>query len=406
MKTGRILRLYLAGDWPRQAKACPWALLTAEMRVVERGVGDASQWPASDECEAVLTADQVSWLSITLPEKLGRDASQIIAYALEEKLLQPIEAMHFVVPKVAERGARSAIVIGRTRLTEILDAMSACGRRLDRLFSEMQLVPSTAGQWTVCRNGAAAFLRIGAHLGLAVDWTGAEPPDALLLAIARARAAGDLPERLVVSAPAELAPDLAAWSSALGVPVTAAQVFDPLVASVECASNLLTGPFAPSGKAGFTQRALRLSVIALLLAGVCHTLLSLADWAWLAHQASTLRAEATSIYREAVPDRKAPLLNPSLQLQRDVGSALRARGRLGSGDMLTMLALLSSELPPEAQARRIRFDRSGLEVISVLSDESVRLIDSALRLRGYAVEATALRQDAAGTEYRIRMYLR
>ena len=406
MKSERILRLYLRSNWPGQGDACPWALLAADLRVIERGNSEAGRWPAADVCEAVVTADQVSWLSISLPEKLGRDADKIIAYALEEKLLEPPEAMHIVIPKSANQAAKSAIAIRRVRLREIMDAFNASGRRLDRLYTEMQLAPSGERKWTVCRFGQTAFLRLGAHLGLAVDWPGTVPPDALTLAIARARTAGDLPDELVVAAPPTMVPDLRAWSSALGVPVTAGKSFDPLVASTGGASNLLTGPFAPAGKAGFVARSLRLAAVALLLAAIGHTALSLADWAWLAHRAGTLRAEATALYRDAVPDSKVPLLNPSLQLQSEASAVLRERGRLGGSDMLTMLALLSSELPPKAQARRIHFDRSGLEVISVLPEDSLHMIDSALRLRGYAIDATVLRKDEAGIEYKIRMYLR
>lgn len=406
MTAGRILRLYLQGNWPRQNGACQWSLLTPDMTVIQRGRGEARDWPPADECEAVVTADQVSWLSISLPEKLGRDANQIIAYALEEKLLEPLEAIHFVVGKSADPSATPAIAIGRTRLQEILDAVSASGRKLDRLFSEMQLVPSSAGQWAVCRFGDTAFLRAGASLGLAVDWTGSAPPDALMLAIARARARNDLPERIVVATPAESMPNLDAWSAALRVPMVADGSFDPLVASTAEASNLLTGRFAPPGKKAVIGRYLRLSAIALLLAGVGHTVLSLADWVWLAYQATVLREEAATIYREAVPDSKAPLLSPSLQLQREAGAVLRQRGKVGGGDMLTMLALLTNELPPETQARRLLFDRSVLEIVAVVPEDSVRRIAAALRLRGYSVDAVALRQDAAGSEYKIRMYLR
>lgn len=406
MKDKRILRLYLQGGWPRQGGSCPWVLLTPDMRVVERGAGEARDWPPSDECEAIVTADQVSWLSVSLPEKLGRDANQIIAYALEEKLLEPPETMHFVVPGSAGQGRTSAIAIGRQRMKEILDAVSAAGRRLDRLFAELQLAPLSAGQWALYRFGESAFLRTGAQLGLAIDWADTAPPDALMLALAHARARGELPDRLVVATHAAPAPDLDAWSSTLGVPVTAGARFDPLVASTAGASNLLTGSFAPPGKTGFVGRYLRISAVALLLAGVGHTLLSLADWVWLARQSANLREEATTIYREAIPGSNAPLLNPSLQLQREVAGALRQRGRVGGDDMLTMLALLANELPPETRIQRIQFDRASLEIVAVLPGDSVRRIDAALRIRGYATDATALRQDATGTDYKIRMYLR
>jgi general secretion pathway protein L len=406
MKAERVLRLYLRSNWPGQDGACPWALLTPDLRVIERGNSGANGWPVADECEAVVTADQVSWLSISLPAKLGRDAHQIVAYALEEKLLEPLDAMHFIVGKAEDPNATPAIVIKKTRLREILDTVSAAGRRIDRLYTEMQLAPAKEGQWTVCRFDDTAFLRIGAHLGLAIDWTSAAPPDSLMLAIARARSRGDLPERVVVAAPAELIPDLEAWSAALGLPVTTSVGFDPLVASTAGANNLLTGAFAPPGEKGFVLRYLRLSAIALLLAGIGHTVLSLADWAWLAHQAAGLNDDAVAIYREAVPNSSAPLLNPSLQLRREAAAVLRERGRLGDGEMLTMLALLGGELPPGVKLRRLQFDRSILEIVAVVPDDAVPRIAATLRLRGYAVDATTLRQVAAGTEYQIRMRLR
>lgn len=83
--------------------------------------------------------------------------------------------MHFVIPPSADRAEKSAIAIRRARLGEIIDAVTAAGRRLDRLYTEMQLAPSAAGEWTLCLFGDTAFLRLGADLGLA-PWTGPEPP--------------------------------------------------------------------------------------------------------------------------------------------------------------------------------------------------------------------------------------
>jgi hypothetical protein len=100
------------------------------------------------------------------------------------------------------------------------------------------------------------------------------------------------------------------------------------------------------------------------------------------------------------------LLNPSLQLRREAAAVLRERGRLGDGEMLTMLALLGGELPPGVKLRRLQFDRSILEIVAVVPDDAVPRIAATLRLRGYAVDATTLRQAAAGTEYQIRMRLR
>ncbi len=269
MKAERILRLYLPREWPSEEAGCSWALLARDFRVIGRGSGIPSQWPAADECEAVVTADQVSWLSISLPEKMGRDASRIIAYALEDKLIQPPETMHIVLSKEAG----SAIAIGRARLGEITEAVRAAGRKLDRLFVDMQLSAPADGEWTICRYGESTFLRMGSQSGLAIDWPGTAPPEALAIAVARAH--GKLPTRLVVRLPAGKAATIDGWASVLGLPVVAGTSFDPLAASTAGANNLLTGQFAPTGASEAAGRRSRVALIALAALALGHTMLSL-----------------------------------------------------------------------------------------------------------------------------------
>lgn len=400
MKAERILRLYLPREWPSQEASCSWALLARDFRVIGRGSGIPSQWPVADECEAVVTADQVSWLSISLPEKMGRDASRIIAYALEDKLIQPPETMHIVLSKEAG----SALAIGKARLGEITEAVRSAGRKLNRLFVDMQLSPPADGEWTICRYGESTFLRMGSKSGLAIDWPGTAPPEALVIAVARAH--GKLPTRLVVRLPAGKAATIDGWASVLGLPVVAGTCFDPLTASTAGANNLLTGQFAPSGASDAAGHPSRLALIALAALALGHTMLSLADWAWLAYRASALREESIAIYRQTFPDNKAPLLDARLQLQSDVDAALRQRGKVGRGDMLAMLAMISDELPAGVQPRRVLFNRSVLEVVAVLPDGAASVMASRLRARGYDMDAAVLRRDGAGNEYRMRMSVR
>ncbi|MBK9022012.1 MAG: hypothetical protein IPL72_19400 [Sulfuritalea sp.] len=400
MKAERILRLYLPREWPGEEAGCSWTLLARDFRVIGRGSGIPSQWPAADECEAVVTADQVSWLSISLPEKMGRDASRIIAYALEDKLIQPPETMHIVLSKEAG----SAIAIGKARLGEITEAVRAAGRKLDRLFVDMQLSAPADGEWIICRYGESTFLRMGSQSGLAIDWPGTAPPEALAIAVARAH--GKLPTRLVVRLPAGKAATIDGWASVLGLPVVAGTSFDPLAASTAGANNLLTGQFAPTGASEAAGRRSRVALIALAALALGHTMLSLADWAWLAYRASVLREESVAIYRQTFPESKAPLLDARVQMQREVDSALRLRGRVGSGDMLAMLATISEELPAGVQPRRILFDRSVLELVAMLPEGAAPGMASRLRARGYDMDATVLRRDSAGSEYKLRMSVR
>lgn len=401
MKPARILRFHLPADWPRAGASCGWALLAPDGRLIQRGASDARHWPEADTHQAILAADQVSLLSAKLPRKLGRDGDRIVGYALEDKLIEPPEAMHLVVCRSGGEGEVSAVIaINRVRLQEIVDAFTAVGRPLDGVFTELQLAPVAGGQWLLCHSGKSAFLLIGRNRGLAVDWIDATPPDVLAVAIDQARARGALPKELRVAASPEQAVAAGAWSSVLGIPVVRTGEFDPLGADVTVATNLLTGPYARSAATRF-PRLLRAAVMILLLAGVAHTVLSLADWIRLSQRAGALREEATAIYRAASPG-GGPILDPGLQLQREAGAVLRERGRVGPGDMITMLALLAGELPPGTKLRSIRFELPVLEVTATLPSGAVATLGEGLWLRGYAVRIGAT-ADGRGADHTIRM---
>ena len=64
----------------------PWALFDAGERLIDRGRGTPAQWPASDRREAIIGADAVRMVALSLPP-LPRDRLLAAAtYALEERL--------------------------------------------------------------------------------------------------------------------------------------------------------------------------------------------------------------------------------------------------------------------------------------------------------------------------------
>lgn len=406
MRARRVLRIYLPADWPGKSRSCPWALLSDRGDVTARGRGEPPSWPDAGVCEAIIPAGQISWLTLRLPERLGRDAERIAAYALEDKLLEPPEAVRFQIRDIPGGSEKSATVVRRARVQEISDVLETAGRRLDRLYCEMQLLVVADGDWVVCRFDDSAFLKPGMAPGLAIDWPTGAPPEALQLAVAGARARDQLPQRIVVRCPPGQIPSLENWTSVLGLPSVAGPPFDPLVADADAAADLLGDAFLTRDSSRRALRRFQQAGTLLVAIAAAHTALAFGEWAWLAHQARALRQEAIAIYRESLPGARAPVLKPSLQLHREASSTLLLHGQAGAGDLLPMLGAIGAELPEGVAIRRIQFEMLSLQVVVTLSPPVLRRVLAALHQRGYGAEAETLRTESAGTEYRVRMRVR
>ncbi|MFA7271079.1 MAG: hypothetical protein WC073_17215, partial [Sterolibacterium sp.] len=68
MSPNLMLRLLLPAGWPAEEAACEWALLNAQGSLLQRGCSEPRHWPAAEECEAVLSAEQCLPLKAQLPK--------------------------------------------------------------------------------------------------------------------------------------------------------------------------------------------------------------------------------------------------------------------------------------------------------------------------------------------------
>ena len=144
-----LLRLYITGEWPAQTTACEWALYDTKGSLLQRGSSEPRHWPAAEDCELVLSADQCLTLDVKLPVGVrGAKAARsgdLIAYAVEERLVGEVEHEHFVAGETRPDGQTQVWVIGRGRLRALLAALQQLERTPRRAFSELQLLPLASG---------------------------------------------------------------------------------------------------------------------------------------------------------------------------------------------------------------------------------------------------------------------
>ena len=409
-----LLRLHVTGDWPARTTACEWALYDTRGSLLQRGSSEPRHWPAAEDCELVLSADQCLALDVKLPlgargARGARGAtgrgSDLIAYAIEERLVGEVENEHFVTGETRPDGQTQVWVVGRGRLRALLTALRQLGRSPRRAISELQLAPLAPGRWSACLRERGGFVRVGGEAGFAfdssLDSARSGPPVTLRLALQAATKAGNAPVSIDVYCAQGI--DLGeaawpAWQSALGVPVRLAGEYVWQMLPARSARNLLTGEFSPQGERGTAWAAFKPSLALGASALLLYALFSFGEWMWLDRQASSLKIQAVEVFRAAFP-RVQTVVDPSLQMQRLYDQFKRERGQLGESDFLPLLAAVSEALESRGTYRSLSYEDGRLELLIALPDAlAADRVRDAFAQRGLAPTLRESRPAGAGVE--------
>lgn len=399
-----LLRLYITGDWPGRTTECEWVLCDAKGQLLQRGSSEPRHWPAAENCELVLSADQFLALEVKLPKgstggALGAArAGNLLAYALEERLIGDVENEHFVTGRMSPNGQTPVWIVGRGRLRALLAALQQIGRSPRRVLSELQFVPLVSRRWSAGLRAQGGFIRMGSETGFAFDVAGTGPPVAVGLALQASRKAGTAPDSIDVYCAQGVDIDAMAWQTALGIPVHRAGEYSWHAGSAAQARNVLVGEFATLGERSAAVTAFRPALTLGVLALMMYAVFSVGEWIWLDRHASNLRTEAIEVFRATFPQVQA-IVDPSLQLQRLYDQLKRERGQLGESDFLPLVAAVSEALPGEANYRNMSYEDGRLELTLALPDVSAaeRLRD-ALSRRGLTPLLRESRPAGAGFE--------
>lgn len=378
------LRLLIPETWPETLRAA-WALVGPDGRLLQQGESEPRHWPAADACEVILAGPQTLLLKARLPKAPRRERDRLVAYALEEKLAQDTDQLHFTV--VHQQGDDAAVVVvARDRLRRVLAALQSAGRPADAVRSELDALPADDG-WTLAIARDRILLRQGPWSGLAWDREGGEGGDLRWLVGRAADGQADGSPRITLRpAPDAGAVDAAAWQGAGGVSATAGAAYRWHEAGG--AANLLHGDFAPARRHGAGiarfKPALWLAGAALaldLVAGVAHA-------AWLRHRYAGLEAQTEALFAATFPG--AAVVDPGLQMRRQLNELRGRQGQLRDDDLLALLAELSAVLGAGAQnaMQSLQYDDGRLEAtLDLPPDQDPEALRQLLGARG--VDAVA-----------------
>ena len=342
------LRVFLpATDRLDEATPLAWLLLAARGEVLRSGTSPMADIPRADDVEAILPASRVLFARLKLPRVNAATIRELLPFAVEDRLVADPSHIHAVAGATNERGDTLVAVVDREWIESATRTLAAHGIRPRSAWCESALLAGGLGDWHAVLRDDHGFLVDDEGVAVSFDRSaGGELPLALRVAIDEAGERGARPHsvRLHVDAGAQL-PDLARWSEQAGVAFTAGTQWGAIVATPapRSAIDLMRDIAIPGTTrgAGLVPRAALVIVAVMALLQLVFT----AADAWrLQRTRAALTARQEEVFRTAFPDAKV-IVDPALQLSRNLTELKRTRGLTSDDDFLTQTTKAGRDFP-------------------------------------------------------------
>lgn len=324
--------------------SCDWALRqagTLSTGTLSTGTSACSSLPQADQVVLIVAASRILLTQVNLPVLNQAKLREVLAYAVEDKLLADPESIHVVAARaglIPAGGETPLAVIDKAWLRRQLAQLQQLGIRPDKLLTETLLPRLENNAWAMVWNGQGGFVRTGPNAGFVLDGGAAQSvPMALTLAIDEARAAHKAPASILLYHTPDAG--LPQWIAKLEVRTEARGAWAWQTAEINGATalNLLQGEFAPPRKTQAWLRHLRTALLLMTLILAVHMVATLAHWAQLRHERNRLQDEMIDSFKQTFPE-AAAIVDPALQMQRNLSGLRRAQGAPDRADFLPLLA--------------------------------------------------------------------
>ena len=281
---------------------------------------------------------------VKLPTRNRARMLQAIPYALEDKLSEDVDDLHFAAGKPDGDGQVSVAVVAHTRMQDWLSRLTAAGIHAQRMVPDVLSLPSYPGAWSALLEPGELLLRQGPSQGIALDTGNLSA----LLPLAFEQAGEDLPDRLHLVDCSEADADARAPLPPLELQVESEECggtpLHHLISGYDRhrGIDLLQGRYSHSERAGKLWRTWRIAVIPTLLWLTLSVVATALDNRRLADEELALRQQITEVYQQTFPNDRH-IVDPRLQMERKL-SELRQGGGPSGGEFLSLLAKAATPL--------------------------------------------------------------
>jgi general secretion pathway protein L len=403
----------------RDGAAPQWMVCNEDGNVIVNAVsGELSQATAMSlgrRVVVILPASEALVADSEAPAKSAAKLAQVIPYALEERVADEIESLHFALgERDATSGRVPVVVIERARIDARIAELHAAGLSPTAVYSEASLLPSMPGQMIALLDGDTLTLRTADSVPLVMPALSINDAFEMALATQVAPVAGleAAPLGLLLYAGHDEwqahEQTVDAWRDRFtGVkvqllPSGPLSVLAPAAASGE-AVNILQGPLAVASPLQTGWRAWR---VAAVLAGVLlclHLGSRVFELQRLKKTEATLDLGIEDAFRAAMPGQQN-----ATNARRRVAQRLdEISSGGGGGTLLPALSALANarSAAPTTTIEGINF-RDGVLDLRVIAPDAASLDAIGQQLRAGSWQADIKDLTQSGDSYRGRLQIR
>jgi general secretion pathway protein L len=331
------LRIFLpAADAADAVAPLAWILFDTRGNVLRQDASPAAQMPRASDVEVVLPAERVLFARLKLPKVSAATIRELLPYAVEDRLLADPSHIHAVAGATNDRGETLVAVVDREWLREKLGVLAAAGQRATHAWSESSLLAGGHGDWHVVLGPARGMLVDDEGVSATFD-RGPGFPLAVRIALDEAAARGERPASIRVHTDGgEKLPDLARWSAEGGTTFAPGTQWAILARGQPAATsiNLLEGELSPRSKPSAQLPRAAVFLVAAILG--LQVLFSALAAMRMQRERDDLERRREAIFRAAFPEAKV-VVDPDLQMARNLAEMKRTRGLAGGDDFLAQM---------------------------------------------------------------------
>lgn len=401
-----VLRIYFSSIWRDSSSLCDWVLCNEANEVVQQGQATLSALPKAKVCVGIIAADRVTILNVPRPPGNKRRWHSALPFIAEEHCLSDPEDIHVVPTQGKTANEISLLVVDKSWLKQIISVTNASGVQLGKVVSETLLPPLQPHSWTLVWDGSSGFMRTSATTGLALssDSTATMP---LGLSLSLQEAAENLPRKIEFRGMNSLSPpELPTWPIDVPMVVGSNWSWQKAVIPLDT-PNLLWGDFTPPLRIFDWLPKLRPALFILLVAFFIEVMGSHLEWGILAQEKRDLTQQMAQIFRASFGD-NSTLVNPTLQMQRNLAALRHATGVRDDADFLSLLDLSASVLGDlgRTKLQSLNYETGRLELTLKLPEKKgLNAIEQKLRHVGLKVRSSEMTDSADGTQVKLTLSL-
>ena len=357
--------------------------------------------------QVLVPSTEVLLTQVQLPKTNASRLAKAIPYALEEDVVDDVEALHFAF--ALEADGIAVAVVARSILDAWLQCLRSASIEPNALIPDVLAVPWLPNTWSLLADEHLALVRTGERSGFSVELGALH--GCLDAALVEAKEQPPAQLHLYSIAENEVEDLIRQGFSTATPPITCRRIEDGelttllTLAHIPAGLNLLQGAYAPRGEAKNRWMAWRLSAVLVLLLLVALGANELTERLRLRAATQEAGTRLETLFRQTFPKTQRAI-NPLAQMEQQL-QALRVRQNGAGGDFLALLAQGGASLNAlnDVQVESLDYQNGRLDLdLTVRDVQALDELERALRsqpeLTIEIISATAA-DDAVRSRIRI-----